>query len=249
MVIENLGYAFAERTQKERNEIRSNFYKILSEVFVSTLAIASPKMKGKFDDVDDMTTEAAELRELTKGKNWVGLSAHFGMWEHNMFWGEFSGCYTIGAYHKLKSPVMEALFLRLRTRHPYVVVVERKQMLRFCLKNRDGINGRNIVIGLIADQKSGKYADSNWIDFLGRETIFFEGGEKLALKMNYPVYFTYYKRHGAGKYSFAYDTIYDGTEEVEPFEITRRYVQRLEKEIRLHPEMWLWSHNRWKYKR
>ncbi len=250
VVMEQLRFALPEKSEAEIRGIRNGFYRVLSEVFVSAIAIASPRMKGKFDDIDDMTTEAAKLREETKGVNCVIFSAHFGMWEHNMFWGEYSGNYTIGSYHKLKNPVMEELMLRLRTRnHPYVVAVESKNMLRFCLKNREGINGRNIVVGLIADQHPKRYPESNWIDFLGRETIFFEAGEKLALKLKYPVYFTYYKRHGAGKYSFVYHKLHDGVEQVEPFEITRRYVRCLEGEIRNTPEMWLWSHRRWKHKR
>ena len=36
-------------------------------------------------------------------------------------------------------------------------------------------------------------------------------------------------------------------EEVEPNEITRRYVVALESMIREHPELWLWSHKRWKH--
>ncbi len=250
VVTDNLRHAFPERSESEQAKIRDNFYTILSEIFVSAVAIASPSFKGKFDDIDDMSSDAAKLREEVKGKNWISLCAHFGLWEHNILWGEFSDNYIIGAYHKLKSPIMNTLFSRLRTRnHKNIIVVERKQLLRFVIKNRGGIDGKNIAIGLIADQHSSRYEGSNWIDFLGRETIFFEGGEKLALKFKYPVYFIYYTRHGAGKYRFTYEKLYDGEQEVEPFEITRRYVRRLEQEIRLHPEMWLWSHRRWKHKR
>ena len=40
-----------------------------------------------------------------------------------------------------------------------------------------------------------------------------------------------------------------GEEEVAEHEITERYVRRLESMIRERPELWMWSHRRWKHKR
>ena len=45
-----------------------------------------------------------------------------------------------------------------------------------------------------------------------------------------------------------FDWIYDGEEEVAPHEITERYVRRLEQKIREYPDLWMWSHKRWKHK-
>ena len=52
-----------------------------------------------------------------------------------------------------------------------------------------------------------------------------------------------------GRYRMSFELIYDGTEEVAPNEITGRYVRKLEAMIREHPELWMWSHRRWKAKR
>ncbi len=37
--------------------------------------------------------------------------------------------------------------------------------------------------------------------------------------------------------------------EVAEYEITERYVRRLEAMICAHPGLWMWSHRRWKHKR
>lgn len=47
----------------------------------------------------------------------------------------------------------------------------------------------------------------------------------------------------------SFEPIYDGVEEVAEYEITERYVRRLEAMICEHPELWMWSHRRWKHKR
>jgi KDO2-lipid IV(A) lauroyltransferase len=103
------------------------------------------------------------------------------------------------------------------------------------------------VLGLISDQAPPLRADTEWFDFLNRKSTFIEGSERIAMRFKLPVYFLHIERVKAGLYRLRFDPLYDGTEEVEPMEITRRYARALESMIREHPELWLWSHNRWKH--
>ncbi len=250
VVNDNLRRSFPDYTHEQRRQIRRKFYWYLCDIFVSSLAMASPKMGDKFDDPNDKECEVSKLSEEVRKRNCIGLTAHYGLWEHFVFWGEFSKTYMVGAYRSLKNPVMDELFIRLRTRnHRYSIVVERKHIARFCIRHREGIEGCNYILGLIADQNPNVYTDTHWIDFLGQDTVFYEGGAKLALMMKFPVYFVYQKQIGRGRYRFAYHLIHDGEEPIEAYEITRRYVRRLEEEIRRNPHLWLWTHKRWKHKR
>ena len=56
------------------------------------------------------------------------------------------------------------------------------------------------------------------------------------------------KRVKRGYYELSFERIYDGQEPVADYEITERYVRRLEAMIRDYPELWMWSHRRWKHK-
>ena len=48
----------------------------------------------------------------------------------------------------------------------------------------------------------------------------------------------------------SFELIYDGEEEVAEYEITQRYVRMLEADDPPSvPELWMWSHRRWKHKR
>ena len=144
---------------------------------------------------------------------------------------------------------MEAVYQRLRN-GDYATTVSMKESLRFYLRNRDkGIRGKNLVMGLIADQNPPRRPDSHWFRFLNQDTIFFDGGEKLALRCRLPVYFVKMDRLSRGRYEMSFEPIYDGEEEVAEHEITERYVRLLESEIRRRPELWIWSHRRWKHKR
>ena len=119
-----------------------------------------------------------------------------------------------------------------------------KQSMLSFLRNRK--NGQGTVIGLVADQSPTLRPDSHWFRFLNQNTVFHDGGEAMALKFKLPIYFAYSKRIAPGRYEIRFDEIYDGKEDVAPYEITGRYVKKLESMILECPELWMWSHKRWK---
>lgn len=244
----NLRNSFPEKSERELAGIRRRFYRTLAEIFVDTLDLAHlTPAKGR------AALKVKGLEEHLKrveGRDWIAMTAHYGCWEYCSFWGLYAPTQIVVAvYHPLRSRVMEALYQRLRN-GDYATAVSMKESLRFYLRNRDkGIRGKNLVMGLIADQNPPRRPDSHWFRFLNQDTIFFDGGEKLALRCRLPVYFVKMDRLSRGRYEMSFEPIYDGEEEVAEHEITERYVRLLESEIRRRPELWIWSHRRWKHKR
>lgn len=244
----NLRNSFPEKSERELAGIRRRFYRTLAEIFVDTLDLAHlTPAKGR------AALKVKGLEEHLKrveGRDWIAMTAHYGCWEYCSFWGLYAPTQIVVAvYHPLRSRVMEALYQRLRN-GDYATTVSMKESLRFYLRNRDkGIRGKNLVMGLIADQNPPRRPDSHWFRFLNQDTIFFDGGEKLALRCRLPVYFVKMDRLSRGRYEMSFEPIYDGEEEVAEHEITERYVRLLESEIRRRPELWIWSHRRWKHKR
>lgn len=244
----NLRNSFPEKSERELAGIRRRFYRTLAEIFVDTLDLAHlTPAKGR------AALKVKGLEEHLKrveGRDWIAMTAHYGCWEYCSFWGLYAPTQIVVAvYHPLRSRVMEALYQRLRN-GDYATTVSMKESLRFYLRNRDkGILGKNLVMGLIADQNPPRRPDSHWFRFLNQDTIFFDGGEKLALRCHLPVYFVKMDRLSRGRYEMSFEPIYDGEEEVAEHEITERYVRLLESEIRRRPELWIWSHRRWKHKR
>ena len=244
----NLRNSFPEKSERELAVIRRRFYRTLSEIFVDTINMAyMNEEKGR----TVLTVKDVEKHvEAVHGRDWIAMTAHFGCWEYCSYWGLYERSQMLVAvYHPLRSKVMEELYRRLRN-YENSMTVSMKESLRFYLRNRTGgIAGKNLVMGLIADQNPPRRPDSRWFRFLNQDTIFFDGGEKLALRCNLPVYFVKMSRLRRGRYEMSFELIYDGKEEVAEYEITERYVRRLEAMIREHPELWMWSHRRWKHKR
>ena len=244
----NLRNSFPEKSEKQRNEICRKFYFTLAEMFVDTFNLAymtTAKAKRILQvDADEY------IVERTAGQDWIALTAHYGCWEYYAYWGFYDPSKVImSVYHPLHNEVVNRFYQRLRSVQNSQPVAMR-EVIRYYLRHREQQQkGKNFAIGLIADQNPPLRPDSHWFQFLNQDTVFFDGGEKLALKFHLPVYFVSVDRLCRGRYRMHFEQIYDGKESVAPNEITGRYVQKLEEMIVAQPELWMWSHRRWKHKR
>lgn len=248
VVQENLRNSFPEKSERERWIIRRRFYRTLAEIFIDTVDLARRSTSRARETLSIEGFE--EQVQRVKGRDWIAMLAHFGCWEYCSYWGLFEPSQMIVAvYHPLRSPVMECLYQRLRNSF-YATTVAMNDCVRFYLRHREtGIDGKNMVLGLIADQNPPRRPNSHWFRFLNQDSIFFDGGEKLARRFRLPVYFIRMERLRRGCYRMSFEQLYDGTEEVAENEITERYVRHLERMICERPELWMWSHRRWKHKR
>lgn len=244
----NLRNSFPEKSDAELLVIRRRFYRTLSEILIDTVNMAHMSREKARSVIG--VEELEKHVEAVHGRDWIAMTAHFGCWEYCSYWGLYEPSQMLVAvYHPLRSKVVEHLYRRLRN-YDNSMTVAMRDSLRFYLRNRGrGVDGKNLVMGLIADQNPPWRPDSHWFRFLNQDTIFFDGGEKLALRCHLPVYFVKMERLQRGRYRMSFERIYDGEEEVAPNEITGRYVRRLEEMIRERPELWMWSHRRWKHKR
>lgn len=248
VVKNNLKNSFPEKSGKELAAIRRKFYLTLAEVIVDTINMTHMGVEKarRMVRVKDFEAHC----DAVHGRDWIAMTAHYGCWEYCGLWGVYApNQITVAVYHPLSNSVMECFYQRLRNQHNSVAV-PMKESLLFYLRHRDaGIDGKRLVIGLIADQNPPRRPDSHWFRFLNQDTIFFDGGEKLAVRCHLPVYFVNIVRLQRGCYELSFEQIYDGKEQLAEYEITERYVCKLEAMIRECPELWMWSHRRWKHKR
>lgn len=244
VILHNLKNAFPEKSESDIHSIMRKFYVTLAETVVNTISLvgANPKRNGKAL----ICNGAEEHINKNKGRDWIAMASHFGCWEFFPMWGWIdTECEFLSVYHPLKSPVFEHFYRRIRSFAPNILPITMAESVRYYIKNRN--KGHSMVLGLISDQSPVLRADTEWIDFLNQPTAFIDGSEKLALRFGIPVYFIDIERRSPDSYQLNLIEIYDGKEEVAPNEITRRYAEKLESMIRKSPELWLWSHKRWKH--
>lgn len=246
LIMRQLSGSFPEKSSHEIKSICNRYYRTLAEMFVNTMVLAGMSVEEQrrrlvIDESRPLNLAADDMRNV------VVLTSHFGIWEYaSLAYNHMPKYKYIVAYHELKNRAWDDLYYRLRC-HSEVIPVASGNFMRFYMNNKEGIDSKPLLLGLIADQNAPGYKGCRWYDFLNRKTVFFEGGEALALKYGLPVYYFELNRVRRGYYCGHFVPIYDGREEVERGEITARYVAELERTIRQKPEMWMWSHKRWKY--
>ena len=244
VILKQLRDSFPNKSEEEIQEICRRYYRHLGEMIIDTLSLAGMNDKKRAENTEFNLPE--NFHELLKGKNAIALSSHYGFWEIALnLYLVTPDHHIIVAYRPLKSPLMDKLYKRLRNTNA-VDVIPSKQLIRHYVANRNGINGKNLIVGLIADQNCPPTKGCCWHKFLNHDSLFFDGGEQLAVKFGMPVVYMELERIEAGRYRHNYTMLYDGSEEVKPHEITERYVRCLERTIEAKPEYWMWSHRRWK---
>ncbi|WP_274958099.1 lysophospholipid acyltransferase family protein [Millionella massiliensis] len=239
----NLRNSFPEKSPEERLRIEKNFYKHLADVVIETLSLASVSEKQirarmRYLNMDD-------LMRWTGGRSWISAMAHYGSWEYTTNFDLYkTHDNALAVYRPLSNRGADRLYHRIRSRFGVIPVPMHdvgREMIRYTRA------GKHVTLALIADQTPAWPEIQNWTLFLGRWTPFFIGTEKLALKFHMPVVFLDVRKVRRGYYEARFDLIYDGNESVAEGEITRRYAERLEQMIRRRPELWMWSHRRWKH--
>lgn len=244
VILRNLRNAFPEKSEKQIKEIMVKYYVTLSEVAVNIISLISASPARKQDAL--LCDETNEQIARTKDTDWIVMPAHYGCWEYYPLWSwKDKSTEFMGVYHPMRNAVFEQLFLRIRSFGPNNTLVPMADAVRYYVKNRN--HQRNIVLGLISDQSPILRADTEWIEFLNQPTAFIDGGARLGVRFGLPIYFAYAERVKADSYKVRYIEIYDGKEQIEHLEIVRRYAKNLEAMIRECPELWMWSHNRWKH--
>lgn len=245
VVMENLHNAFPEKSERELRAISKRCRLNLAEQMINTISIAGTSAKRRMRML--RFPDAESYAKATADTDIVLFAAHHGSWEFMTVVGGYDkGHRLISVYHPLSNNALDDLFKRLR-RCENMELVPRDESLLYFVRHRG--RGPKMTLGLIADQNPFWYHDAHWINFFNQETIFAKGGEQIAMKYKLPAWLCYMRRLRRGEYELHVEQLYDGKEEVAENTITERYAHRLEEIIRECPELWLWSHRRWKHKK
>lgn len=241
VVMQNLTRVFPEKTEQEKKKIAKKFYRNLTDTFIETIKMISASRKyitkrfgGNWDVLNKMA-ESGRTVQLHIGHNFN--------WE----WGNAVSAKqlnipVVAVYMPLASKIFEKLFYRLRSRWGSLLV-RATHMREDFLPYRD----KQILLGLAADQNPGHPGNAWWFNFFGQPTPFVKGPAKGAVTNNAPVAFGFIHKIKRGHYEGVMHEAVMNPNELTEQELTRLFVRYLEDVIRQYPDMWLWSHRRWKH--
>ena len=267
VVWENLKGSFPEKTDQEILQIQKKFYQNFCDLIFESI-------KGftisKEEVLERSRFENPELIDqlFLENKNGIGISSHMGNWE----WLALSGPLTLKSdifvlYKPLANKKINHLVVNSRERFGARFI--KIKSLRSTL---DQQHLRPFYFAVLSDQAPHDYAKAFELPFLNRSTFFVAGPGLLYVQRNLTPVFGWIRRVGRSRYISHFELFEDPipqmknlseveqeqvrkfsvahqlseSDSVKAFAVTKKFAQRLEEEIKMAPQDWLWSHRRWK---
>ncbi len=242
-VFNNLRRSFPEKTDGEIRKIARKFYHQLNDYFIEWMYSIHMGEKEQTRRLQYINPEIFETY-LQQGKSIMLYFSHYGNWEWTNLLPRFSGYTTLAIYKPLENKYFDRLFLNLRGKFG-VVGVPMASTLRKILEYRN--SGTPILLYNLADQRPEWKSIQHWTRFLNQDTPVITGAEKIARRFDMVTIQIIINRVKRGYYEAKFQVLCEDPGKADEFEITRKYLGILEKSITEKPELYLWTHKRWKY--
>lgn len=178
-------------------------------------------------------------REITGGGGSIIVTGHVGNWEAAGAYLGAAGLPMAAVVKQQRNAAFDARMIRTRETAGIEPIYMQDARARIPEALREGK-----TVALVADQDAGDRGV--FVPFLGREASTFRGPARLAISQEVPLFFGAVVRLESG-----YGAVLEEVERPPPgegaeLELTRRWVRRLEAQVRAHPEQYFWFHRRWK---
>lgn len=244
VVNSNLLLAFPYKTVAERLKISKLFYKHFCDLI--------------FESIKSMTVSEAEMKEriqvtnlniletyYNQNRSILLMAGHYANWEWSSIINKLMPHEGLAVYKQLDNPYFDALMRKIRSRFGASVVTNKKIVTVLFRKFKKNICTLTFIISDQSPKMSGfKHKDL----FMGIDVPVFTGTEELAKKLDFSALYLKTEKIKRGYYEVTLVPLADDPKEVPDFEITRRFLDELEKQIKEAPQYYLWTHKRWKYR-
>ncbi|MDR2627490.1 MAG: lysophospholipid acyltransferase family protein [Dysgonamonadaceae bacterium] len=247
LVRKNLENAFPSRSSEEIIRLEKDFYRNFCDYWFETIKLLHMsdreiRRRMKFKNIEQVN------RMMQSGNSGLMYLGHFGNWE----WVPSIALWTDPSitlaqiYRPLRNRVFNRLFLRIRSRFG-TFGISKDDTLREIVKMRR--DHKKTLIGFMSDQTPSSRNIHYWSYFLNQDAAIFTGVERIAKQTGFYVFYLDIVRVKRGYYEAECILVEEHPAATPEFDITERYIRMMEKTILRNPAFWLWSHNRWKYKR
>ncbi|MBQ5730364.1 MAG: lysophospholipid acyltransferase family protein [Bacteroidaceae bacterium] len=245
VVHKNMTNSFPEKSVAEIKKMEKEFYHSLCDYFVETM-----KLYGMSKEEVRRRIEFTGLEKvnecLDNGKSVVVYMAHSFNWEYATsipLWFKHENVVVGQIYHPLENKQFDDFFQKLRNQYGSENIAMKSTLRRIVDITKQK---QQFIIGFIADQVPTWNEIHHWVDFMNQDTPVFTGTEKIAKRTDSAVFYLHVRRVKRGKYNAHFEFMVDNAASLPDNELTNMYYKLLEDGIRKQPNMWLWTHNRWK---
>ena len=244
IALENLRNSFPEKSENEIKQISKEFFKYFCDLMLETFKTLTMTTNQAMKRCSFTPDSLDMLENLYKAnKDLIIVMGHYGNWEFGgtSFSSQCSHqLYVI--YKPLTNKYFDRLIYKMRTRWGTKLIPYNETYAEM-----KKIKNTGSATGFIADQTPSP-DNAYWTEFLNQDTPVFWGTERIAKKLNFPIVYMTIKRLKRGYYKIYTEMLFEDPRKTKEGEISEAHTRKLEKDIVDQPEIWLWSHRRWKHK-
>ncbi|MDX8392612.1 MAG: lauroyl acyltransferase [Mariprofundaceae bacterium] len=239
--IRNLTRIYPQKTRPWRRRIARES---LAELGRNIMEIPHIYLRSKSFLLSRVSLQGhAEFSENLKKTGLFGVAMHHGNWELGSLMVSALGHPCDLMYRPLRQPWQED-FLRQRRQRFGARMRSRRDGLRWSSR----IKSANACVGVLIDQHMGEGVPVPFMGHLANTTLL---PAKLALRHDIPMYAITLQRIGRGfcfrmGFNEISQTEISGADESAARKLMQQAHHAFEPMIDQRPEMWLWSHQRWK---
>ncbi len=243
VIYNNLITAFPEKSDKEIKEIQKKFYHHFVDIFMEMIKTFTISKK-EFIKRMNLTNEEEVKIFMKKYPSNILMASHHSNYEWLAILSQHSDHPVYAAYKKVENKYFDNLAKKSRSRFGSILIPTRefKQLINNNYKEK--IEG---TYGLISDQNPLPEKALYWRPFFGQKVPVFTGAEKFAKEYNYPVAYIDTRKIKRGYYQATFKVITLNPRELPDFQITDKFFEILENQIREQPEYYFWTHKRFKH--
>ena len=242
VVSQNLRNAFPNKSEEEIQQIGKKFYRHFCDIIVEVLKLPSISKKEIIRRCQIEPAAISLMNRLYNAKrNFIIVMGHLGNWELvNYAINTQCKNHLNAIYKPLSNTYFDQLINQVRSiwgTKPISMDDIAQEMKLF------DKNGQ--AVGFIADQRAAP-ENAYWTTFFNQDAAVFRGTEILARRFNYPIVYLGAKREKRGFYRVHIEMLFKDPKLTKAGEISEGHTKRLEQDIIEQPEIWLWSHHRWR---
>lgn len=245
IVFENLSNSFPEKSPEEIREITIRFYKHFCDLVFETFKAIHLSQKKHLERFKFVNPEMLK-KYHDRGQSVIAVFGHYGNWEWMQVAPLVIPHQMISVYKPQSNNYIDKLSNKLRSRYGNIMVAMKDTYRKLVEMQEKGIP---VLSLFLSDQSPPRKGIQLWIPFLNQETPVLTGFEKIAVKLNHAVVFVDILKTERGYYRVEFTEISDQPADTEEFELTVKFMELMEEKIRRSPELWLWTHKRWKFKK
>lgn len=242
VVRENLYRAFPDKSDEELKKIEKEFYKHFADFLMESIKSISISEKEILKRCEIINPEIP-AKYYDQGKSVLVLCGHYNNWEYYAVGlAQQMKHKTRAAYQPLNNSFFNKTIKRIRERYG-IRMVAIKEIPRVFEEMKNDLS----MTVMVNDQSPTNPSKAYWNHFLGIETGWMMGAEKLAKRYNYPVLFGCIRKKKRGFYEVSFYEITDEPNSLPDGAIMDKHTELLEMVVKENPQYWLWSHRRWKH--